>query len=409
MKILQINNCHYRRGGADVVYLNTGELLERHGQKVFYFSQKNIKNLACITSKYFVDSVEFFENSPLKKILSFPRFLYSTEAARKLENLIFEYKPDVAHIHTYKGILTPSILKTLKKNKIPVVITLHDYGFLCPHNSFLDGKGRICTKCFQKNNPLYCIINKCNRDNLIMSSVSSFEYIFHRFFFPFKNYFSHLISVCKFNYDLHFSIPEFRNKLSQVYNFSPHLNDIKPINAKGKYFLYYGRLSNEKGILTLLQAWLALGDSFILKIAGEGELINRILSFIDEHKLINIEYVGFKQKEELFEIIRNSSFVIVPSEWYENNPLSIIEAYSFGKPVIASNIGGIPEIVDNLKTGFLFNMGDSSQLSIIIGKAAVISDEEYSLLSNNARVFFEEHFSEESHYSSLMNIYENLL
>jgi glycosyltransferase involved in cell wall biosynthesis len=406
MKILQINNCHYRRGGADVVYLNTGELLEQYGHEVIYFSQKNPQNLPCKDEKYFVEGIDFFQKSFLQKIISIPRFLYSKTVAEKLEILIRERRPDIAHIHTYKGTLTPSILVILKKYAIPVVFTLHDYGLLCPHNLFLNGKKNVCTKCLESNNPLNCVINKCNRNSVIYSSISAFEYYFHSIFYPFHNYFSQFISVSQFNYDLHSRKEKYKNKLNLLYNFFPAINTV-PINYKfGDYLLFYGRLSEEKGIITLLKAWKRSNSKSVLKIVGDGPQKEEILQFIKEQQLTNVQYLGFKQKTELVDIISNASFVIISSEWYENNPLTIIESYAYGKPVIASKIGGIPEIVENGKTGYLFESGNVSELVSVIKKGSNLSGKQYLEMSENAGKFAEKHFVAESHYNKLIEIYQ---
>ena len=408
MKILQINNCHYRRGGADVVYLNTGELLESYGNDVFYFSQKNDTNIPLEVSDNFVDEISFFEKTILEKIFSVPRFFYSKEASVKIEKLIKKVKPQVAHIHTYKGTLTPSILKKLKEYSIPVVITLHDYGFLCPHNSFLDGKKEICTKCLDTGNSINGIINRCNRNSLVYSTISVLEYKAHKVFFPFEKYFDHLISVSKFNFNLHNKVNGFKNKLSHVYNFV-NLKQITANSTKGNYFLYYGRLSDEKGILTLLKAWLEVGENIQLKIAGDGPLKEKMLSFIDENNLSNVQYLGFKQKDELFDLMSKSSFNIVPSEWYENNPLTVLESYALGKPVIGANVGGIPEIINDAETGFIFEMKNFKNLSEVIKKASQMSDQEYLVFSKNARKFAEVNFSEHNHYNKLMTVYNKLI
>jgi glycosyltransferase involved in cell wall biosynthesis len=337
-----------------------------------------------------------------------PRFLYSKSVARKLEQLINDKQPDIAHIHFYKGALTPSILTTLKKHNIPAVFTLHDYGLLCPHNLFLDGKRKICTKCLDSNHSLNCLLNKCNRNNLFYSTISTFDYFFHKSFIPFHKYFAQYISVSQFNYNLHTKRNVLKKRLSLLYNFFPELNNIKPQYKRGDYFLYYGRLSKEKGIMTLLKAWAKLNSKFILKIVGDGPQKEEILFFIKEKHLTNIHYIGFKQKNELPEIIKNASFVIVPSEWYENNPLTIVEAYSYGKPVIGSKIGGIPEIVVNGKTGYLFNFGNYEELSTIINQTLSLSENRYIEMAKNAREFAERTFLPEMHYQALVRIYENL-
>ena len=406
MKIIQINNIHFRRGGADIVYLNTGKLLEYHKHEVFYFSQENEKNENTSSNYYFVEETNYFDKTFLSKIYSIPRFFYSNESKSKLSSLINDIQPDLAHIHLYKGVLTPSILQVLKNNHVPVIITLHDYGLLCPHNLMLDGKMNICTRCIN-GSALNCITHKCNRNNLMLSTISSLEFIFHKTFFPFENYFDKIIAVSKFGQSIHQKSKSLFNKIVHLYNFYPDLNQTEINTKKGDYILYFGRLSSEKGVETLFTAWLKEERKLKLKIVGTGELFEEL-----NEKSIgrsNIEMLGFKSGDELNILIREASFIIVPSEWYENNPLTIIEAYANGKPVIGSNVGGIPEIINDGDTGFLFDMGSVNDLSDKITKAESIDELEYYRLSINARKFADKHFSEESHYHSLLSIYKELI
>ncbi|HET9570200.1 MAG TPA: glycosyltransferase [Bacteroidales bacterium] len=406
MKILQINNCHYSRGGADIVYLNTGKLLEDHGHQVFYFSQKNQKNIYAATSNYFVNETNYFRNSFFEKLFSIPRFFYSLEARKKISKLIIDLHPDVAHFHLYKAVLTPSILMELKKHKIPTIITLHDYGFLCPHNSMLNGKLNICSRCV-KGSALNCIVHKCNRNNIFLSSISAFEYLFQRTFFPFEKYFDHIISVSKFGQKLHQNSGYFKRSVDHLYNYYPKIETTEPNCTKGNYFLFLGRLSVEKGIKTLFSAWLNTDRNSMLKVVGTGEMFDELNQMSKDNH--NIQLLGFKSGNDLDVLIREASFIIVPSEWNENNPLTIIEAYANGKPVIGSNAGGIPEIIQNGKTGFLFEMKSVKELSDIIDFAEKTNEQEYSRLSANARQFAVDNFAEDKHYNSLMSIYNNLL
>lgn len=406
MRILQINNIHFRRGGADIVYLNTGKLLENKGNEVFYFSQENEKNDISNSDGYFVKETNYFDKSFLDKIYAIPRFFYSLESKEKLTKLINDLQPDVAHIHLYKGSLTPSILQVLKNNKVPTVISLHDYGLLCPHNSMLDGKMNICTRCVS-GSALNCIAYKCNRNNLMLSTISSLEFIFQKSFFPFEKYFNKIIAVSKFGQKIHKESGQFNRKVEHLYNFYPDLDKVETNNKKGNYILYFGRLSEEKGIKTLFDAWLKEERKSKLKIVGTGELYEELNKKLIDRS--NIEMLGFKSGDELNRLIQEASFIIVPSEWYENNPLTIIEAYANGKPVIGSNTGGIPEIINDGDTGFIFEMASVDDLSEKIKIAESVNDQEYYRLSINARKFADEHFSEEKHYNSLMKIYNNLL
>ena len=147
MRILQINNFHYRKGGSEAVYFNTSELLKKHGHEVAFFSIKSDKNITSEFSDYFINDPDYFETPFLKKILLTPRFFYSFEAKEKLELLINNFKPDIAHLHLFYGGLTSSVLSVLKNNKVPIVVTLHDYKLLCPVYLFLDkNKDRKSTR-----------------------------------------------------------------------------------------------------------------------------------------------------------------------------------------------------------------------------------------------------------------------
>jgi glycosyltransferase involved in cell wall biosynthesis len=408
MKILQINNCHYRRGGADVVYLNTGQLLEKHGHQVIYFSTKSLSNIGNKFEPFFVDGIDYFNDSLINRISKVPRFFYSLQSKQKISFLINEYKPDLAHVHLYKGYLTPSVLVALKEFQIPTVITVHDYGLLCPHNLFLDGKNNICEKCLTASK-LNCVINKCNRNSFFLSSISVFEYLFHNYLIPFDKHFNKIILVSKFAYEKHSSVKNIKSLICHLYNFYPDLKNTKVNDTKGDYLLYYGRLSKEKGIIRLIEAWMSKSRKAKLKIVGTGPLYSDIIRIINENKITNIEILGFKQGEELFDIIKKSSFVVVPSEWYENNPLTIIESYANGKPVIGSRVGGIPEIIQEEKTGFIFEMGNITELSEKITMVENMSDMTYKKFSVSSRNFAERYFSEQVHYPELIKIYNSVV
>lgn len=405
MKVLQINNCHYRRGGADIVYLNTGMLLEKKEHDVSYFSALNHKNIQNVDSRYFVKGVDFFRPGLVKRIAQAPRFIFSFEALRNLSCMIRDTKPDVAHVHFYKGTLTSSILVALRRHNIPVVATLHDFALFCPVNLCIDGKKAVCDKC-RTSWALNCVINRCNRTNACLSTLSTTEFIFHKYATPYRTHFNKVIAVSQFSYNQHKGIKGILPLLTHLYNFYPGLGSSRPKSTRGEYYLLFSRLSREKGILTLLKAWKASGlSNRELVIAGAGPQEHEIRSFIARESIEGVRLVGYMAGKDLEQLIENSSFVLVPSEWYENNPMSIIEAYSLGKPVIGSNIGGIPELIE--ETGFLFESGNHAQLARRLKEADELSDAKYSAMSVRARKFAERHFSEEAHYSRLLEIYRD--
>jgi glycosyltransferase involved in cell wall biosynthesis len=407
MKVLLINNCHYRRGGADVVYLNTGELLSKMGHDVSFFSTNSPKNEPTRYSEYFIDDIDALELSFTRQLLSTPRKLYAFMAKRNIEKLIRDTKPEIAHIHLYKGGLTASILPVLRRNKIPVIITLHDYSLLCPRNIMIDGDDNICEQCLKR--PFNCVIKRCNRKNIFYSTINYIEYEINNKIFRPKKYFDRIICVCRFNLEKHQIKTSIKDKLVCLYNFSMYLQNIVPNHEKGDYFLFYGRLKKIKGILTLIDAWKGVSGDLKLKVAGEGNLSLQIGQQIQNEKIKNVELLGYKLGDELTKLIKNASFIIVPSECYENNPMTIIEGYSFGKPVIGSNIGGIPEIIEEGKTGFTFEMRNSKKLTSLIEFAGKISSQDYIEMSNNARSYAEKHFSPENHYQKLLAIYNETI
>ncbi|WP_423127240.1 glycosyltransferase [Gaoshiqia sp. Z1-71] len=400
MKILLINNCHYRRGGADVVYFNTAQLLKQYGHEVFFFSTNQAGNEPYEYSEYFASSLNYRELSVIEKIKAIPRFVYNRDAGLNLLNYISKIEPDVVHIHLFLGGLSTAILKALRTKKIPVVVTVHDYRLICPAYLFLDGKNNICEAC-KDQFYLRCSIRRCSENNLFQSFALSLDAYFRKYMVIPLKYIDQFIFVSNFTKDKHTSFnPGYKQKGEVLYNFVPVLEKIEPINVPGDYFLFYGRLSREKGIHSLVNA--ATGTDISLKIVGEGPLFRKY----KDSSSHNIKFFGYKSGDELWNLVKMASFIVVPSECYENNPMTILEAYSYGKPVIGSRIGGIPEIIEHGRTGFLFEHGNINQLKEILESARRMSPEQYRIMSENARQFADTYFSPALHYDRLISIYK---
>jgi glycosyltransferase involved in cell wall biosynthesis len=401
MRILFINRHHFVGGGADQVYLNTGKLMEENGHDVAYFSSKNEQNDPSGFNDFFVENVKMKNEGFLSKIKSVKKYLYNKEAEVNLKRLIIKFKPDVAHIHLFYGVLSASILQTLNDLKIPVVITIHDYRLLCPVNAMLDKEGNICEKC-KGNNFNNCITKRCSAGNIFQSTVVAFEAYMRKYKYDPLNLINHFIFVSKFSRDKHISFDyRYQSKSSHLYNFSHFCSE--KVSKRGDYLLYYGRISIEKGILTLIKAVKKTNSKLL--IAGRGPQLEEILNEIKGFP--NIIYVGFKSGKEIVDLIENCSFVMVPSEWYENNPMTIVESFSLGKPVIGSRVGGIPELI-NSNTGFIFEMGDEESLALTIEKAKNITIQEYSKISNECLNFAATHFSKDNHINALLKVYESI-
>ncbi len=410
MNVLQINNCHYDRGGADIVYLNTIELLEQNGYNVICFSTKNEKNKKNKFEKYFTPAPDFNNTNFLKKFLNIPRFIFSFSTIANLNALLKKYNPDIAHIHLYKGGLTSSILKVLKKNKIPIIISVHDYGLLDPHNLLLDGNLNITEKTIN-GSPFNAFLDKHNRNSYLYSFISYLEYSFHSFFLPFDKYFDTVLCVSSFSKSLHSSSSRFNFNLRHLYNFSPMVKH-KISNKKNnneRYILFFGRLSKEKGVLTLIKAYENLQTSYTLKILGTGSMESELKEYVKENNLKNIEFLGHIGGQALISHIKNAYVVIVPSEWYENNPMTIIESYALSVPVIGSSIGGIPEIIQNGSTGYTFEMSNVNDLCDKLNLMLSLTKDEYENFKINCFEFAKNNFSEDVYFETLVSLYSETI
>lgn len=390
MKILQINNNHYRLGGAETVYLNTIELLKSKNHEVISFSRKNPKTILHGGKEFFINQSESFVD----------RF-YSRDAANQITNIIQKEKPQIVHLHSIIGGITFSILPVIKKYNIPIIITLHDFRLLCPAAHFWNGQYKVCEKCV-KGKYYMCILNKCSPQGKTRSLAIATESYLRDFLFPYSQLIDAFIFVSKFSQRKFLSANnEIKLKSHIIYNFT---NDFELNNEMGSYFLYFGRLEYEKGIETLLSAFEKL-PNVKLKIAGSGTLLRKLQTI----NLPNIELLGQLNKKELNEVIKKTSFVVVPSECYENNPMSIVESFALGKPVIGSNLGGIIELIDEGKNGFRFEPENQNKLIELVEKCSNIESKEYNNLSEQAYRFAEGNFTSKIYYNALIKVYEDAL
>jgi len=403
MKILQIDKYHYIKGGAETVFFNTIDLLEEKGHTTIPFCLKSTKNRPSIYEKYFVDYPELSESSVLTKIKKTPAFFYNKESARKLEQLILQEKPDIAHIHLLFNGISVSILPVLQKYKIPIVMTAHDHRLICPAYAFTNGKQELCEICKESKQYWRCITNKCSKGNLTNSILLSLDCYFREYFYPPIKLIDQFIFVSKFSQNKHFEAnPIYAEKSTHLYNFTPIVQDGN--STKENYILYFGRISEEKGISTLIKAMKSF-PHIHLKIAGTGPLLQKLSA----DKTDNISFLGFKEGQELKELISKARFVVVPSECYENNPLTIIEAMTLSTPIIGSNIGGIPELIQSNITGYLFSPGSIEELTKVIDHAINLEPSKYQQMVKATKEYAFLNFSKEAHYTRLMNIYKSTI
>ena len=408
MKILLINNFHYRLGGSETVYFNTADLLREHGHEVLFFSQTRKMNIACDQEDFFSEAIDFNSHGLVKKLKGVIQYFYNFNAARSLEKLILKEKPDVAHIHLLWGGLGGAILKELKKYNVPIVYSVHEYRMVCPAYTFKDGNNKVCELC-GSGAYWHCLQKKCCKGDYLLSMIMALEMYFRNTFLHPAKYVDTFIFVSKFCKNIHLKFDKrFENTQSAVlYNFCnsdvlKYKNGM--LDTYHNYFLFYGRLSFEKGIVTLIKAFSSF-PHLNLKIVGKGPQEEMLKELCEKERITNVDFLGFKSGKELYDLVEKAKFVCVPSEWYENNPMTIVEAYSLNTPVLGADIGGISEIIIDGVTGFLHRSGSVNDISRKLSLISSLSELDYQRLKNSAFSFARDNFDRERYYEQLVNIY----
>ena len=404
MNILLVNTFHYNRGGDSVYTFELANLLKKRRHKVIHFAMNYHLNLRSKYSKYFVPEIDlagelrkggFYAGF---KVLS--RAIYSTQSKKNLYKLIKKYPVDIAHIQNIHGHITPSIFHILKKRNIPIIWTLHDYFLLCPNSTFYS-RGKICEACY--HNRFYnVVVKRCRKNSFKASVIVMLEEYIHR-----------LMAILRL-VDFFITPSSFlRNKLLE-YGFHAdgivHIPNFIKIDYEttqtkaGNYVLYGGRLSYEKGLKTLLKAFSLINGASLL-IIGDGPLRSEIEKEVKRNRRSQIEILGHQDRDTILRFIQSANFVILPSEWYENFPYSILEAFACGRPVIGSQIGGIPELVKDGETGLLFEPGNAKDLADKI-QWLLNHPNECKGMGRKARELVEREYNPELHYRRLIRVYK---
>lgn len=365
MKVLLINNFFSLVGGVEVYISKLGGMLRKYGIEVGYFATDKQPYLVkgYKYSKYFPHYKDF-NAIKLKEFIKNPSYFYNVEAKEKLDEFLEIYKPDIAHINSISRHLSPSVIKSLKEKGIPVIMTLHDGFFACPDTGLIKGNGDFCYKypC-AKGNVFHCILNKCNEGSLIKSIVSSSEF-FYRKIHRLYDKIDLFIAPSRAIKDLALYSGVNKQKIVLLNNFiDEDLFTYEPDYLSKNYFLYAGRLVKEKGIEFLLQAMLMLPPEIELHIAGSGEQEEELKNLALLYGLNNVKFLGMLSQSELKKEYRDCIASVLPANYFEAFGLSVIESFAYGKPVIGTDIGAIPELIDNGKTGYLVKSANPEELA----------------------------------------------
>lgn len=398
MKILLANKFYYPRGGDCIYTIELEKLLIKHGHEVAIFTQKFDENLENSFSKYWPSKVDYSTKKIRNIFESLLRPIYSKEVKGKFQNLILDFKPDIVHLNNIHSQISPIIAEVAYKKGIPIVWTLHDYKLSCPSYICLRG-GRICELCLKSK--VNVIKHRCVK-NLFGSLVAYIEAIKWNKD-KLQIYTDRFIAPSKFMKYKMVQGGVNSNRIIVMNNFIQDSKISKKPYSKEDYYLYFGRFSKEKGIKTLLKAASQL--PYKLKLAGTGPLYTEIET--EYHNQSNIDFLGFRYWNDLKELIKRAQFCVVPSEWYENNPLGVIESFALGTPVIGADIGGIPELIEQNKTGFIFKSGNEEDLRNHIENFFKKNDS-YSMGINTIK-YAKHNFSSSLYYNKIRDLYRTIL
>lgn len=483
MRILLVNKYFYRKGGAETYFFALAEGLRALGHEVAFFSMQHPNNEPSYWSKYFVSQKEYVGKiSPVQQVKEAATLIYSFEAKRKFEALLEEFKPDVIHLNNVHRQLTLSILDApyLKSHRVPVVYTAHDYILLCPAYTMVNGRGEVCDLCLDRHFK-HALDNTCVKGSKAKSALAMMEAEFLKWHKSYDKidliiapsefmkskleeggYAGRVIAMQNFLTDSQMAMAR---KVANTHKFEDEAAGQRP------YFLFFGRLSKEKGILTLVRAFLqaaglapsrneslsltvqAGGDSsslsqvendpsvlssreseatatssdgaeyigiqgtylpsnWDLHIVGDGperQTIEQLIRQAGSEAQSRIKLLGYRTGEDLQREVGNARFSILSSEWRENMPYSGLESLAAQTSIIGARIGGIPELVEEGRTGLSFHHGDRDDLAAKLLQAANTRQDNYQNMQRACTEYIEQRCLQAGYVHALDELYRNLL
>lgn len=386
MRILLIHNRYQHPGGEDVVFANEARLLRNAGHEV---------------TEYVDDNSRISDLHPLRLGLE---TIWSKPSYNTLSVLLRDLRPDLAHFHNTFPLISASAYSACKRAGVPVVQTLHNYRLLCPNASFFRD-GHVCEECLD-HSLLRSLLHRCYRNSAAATATVAAMLTVHRARRTWSEMVDRFIALTQFSRGkfLEGGLPE--SRLSVKPNFA--LSDPGEPLAQRQHAFFLGRLSAEKGAATLVAALRLVPQRIAVKVAGEGPLHGELSRFLEENHLSNVALSGALPHAQAMDELRHAYFLIFPSALFENFPLSIVEAFACGVPVIASRLGAMSEIVEDGRTGLHFNPGDSDDLAAKI-QWAWEHPAEMARMGQSARAEYEAKYTAERNYSLLMGIYDKVL
>jgi glycosyltransferase involved in cell wall biosynthesis len=406
VRVVNANKFYFHKGGAETAYFETARLLEEHGHEVVPFAMRHPENEPTPWSRFFPSRVEFrAPGGPASRLARAARVIWSREARDRMRELLAEARPDLVHLHNIAHQLSPSILEPVRDAGLPAVQSLHDYKLTCPTYLHRTWAGEICERC-KGGRFVQCVIHRCNAGSVSMSLVNAVEAYWHG---ARHSYDAVDLFLCPsaFQYAkcLEFGVPA--ERLALVPHFV-YASDFAARFEPGEHALFAGRLSSEKGVGTLLDA-VATVPGLRLVLAGEGPdraaLEARAAALgLGER----VRFAGYLRGADYEAAWREAAFLVLPSECYEVRPMVIHEAYARGKPVVATRIGSIPEIVSEGVTGLLVKPGDAGALAATLAEM-VREPRRLVEMGRAARALAECELGPDRHWQALRAAYDRVL
>lgn len=388
-----VNKFLYPNGGSETYMFKLGKYFSDNGHKVEYFGMEHPDRCVGNSAEAYTQNMDFHNASAVSKIKMSMKTVYSKEAYNKMLLVLHSFSPDVVHLNNFNYQLTPTVIQAVRdwekkcNNRVKIVYTAHDTQLVCPNHAMYNDN-KICEACLG-GKFINCLKGKCVHDSTLKSLFGTIEaYLWAK-----KEIYKELdaiICCSEFMKNKLDTNPILKDKTVAIHNF---IQDSKRIECeKEDYVLYFGRLSEEKGIKTLLEC-----KDIKFKVAGSGPLEEQVKS------AKNIELLGFKTGDELKELISKARLTVCPSILYENCPFSVIESIVYGTPVVGARIGGIPELIDEGKTGLLFEPENAEDFKQKIN--TILNDDE--LADNMSKACLEKEFDTLEQYAEkLMSIYK---
>jgi glycosyltransferase involved in cell wall biosynthesis len=399
MRILHVNKFLYRRGGAEAYMFDLAELQTAAGDEVAFFGMDHPDNEPMPYATHFPGYVEFRTPSVWAQVRASARMFYSTSSAAGMAKVVRDFRPDVVHLHNIYHQLSPSVLRPLAKYDVPGVMTLHDYKLACPSHQFLD-HGRLCEACL--GGRFYnAATRRCKEGSLVASvlvSVESYAHSLTRAYAPVRLF----IAPSRFLADKMAQAGVFPDRMRHV----SHFVDTGSIAARerpGEGFVYAGRLWPEKGVDVLIRA-AGLAADVTVDILGDGPERAKLEQLADKVAPGRVRFHGRVGREAVHDAMRASLATVVPSVWYENQPITILESFACAVPVLGTQLGGIPELIEDGVTGYVTPARDAEALAARMRDLAS-NPHQAASIGRAARAFVEQDFAPAKHLQRLAEIY----